>query len=220
MPRPDLIPSRGAVAEPLAMEVVRELVPEDLRQLAGAPKVGVPVLQRLRATHHRQAALMAEGKSITEVAMIVGCTTARLVQLQNDPAFAELVHYYQDQIITAQLSDAARLKDKIVDLGEMAVDEMTERMEDDERRKRMHVGDLRKIAEFAMDRTVAPPQVAASTPTPPAAITINFGTPIRTPAELSERGEIIEAHVEASSERAPIATVPRITQDEPKDGGE
>lgn len=208
MPRPDLIPARGAVAEPLVMEVARELTAEDVRRLGAGPKVGVPVLQRIRATHHRQAALLAEGKSVTDVAMIVGCTTARITQLQNDPAFAELVIYYRDQILTAQISDAARLKDKIIDVGEMAVNELAERLEDDDRRRRMHVGDVRKIAEFAMDRTVAPPQVAASTPSPPAAITINFGTPIRTPAELAGRGEIIEGTAEATPAAKPPPAPP------------
>lgn len=214
MPRPDLIPSRGAVAEPLVMEVARELTHDDLRLLSAGPKVGVPVLQRIRATHHRQAALLAEGKSVTDVALIIGCTTARITQLQNDPAFAELIVYYRDQIMTAQISDAARLKDKIIDVGEMAVNELAERLEDDDRRRRMHVADVRKIAEFAMDRTVAPPQVAASTPAPPAAITINFGTPIRTPSELTGRGDLLEGRAEPSeraperaSERAPFTTV-------------
>jgi|HubBroStandDraft_2_1064218.scaffolds.fasta_scaffold141923_1 hypothetical protein len=90
---PDLIPSRGAVAEPLVLEVVRELTPGDIARLSEAPKVGVPMIQRLRATHHRQAQLLAAGHSLTEVAAIVGCTTARLTQLQNDPTFIDLVAY-------------------------------------------------------------------------------------------------------------------------------
>lgn len=183
MSRPDLIPSRGAIAEPLVMEVVRPLTQADLAVLGEAPKVGVPPLQRLRATHHRQAALLAEGKSVSQVAAIVGCTPQRLTQLQTDPTFAELIHYYHDQMMVAHLTDAARLKDKIIDVGEMAVDELRERMEDDERRRRISAGEIRKIAEFAMDRTVAPPQMAPNVATTPAAITINFGTALRnTPA--------------------------------------
>jgi hypothetical protein len=166
------------------LEIERELTHADLAALAGAPNVGVPIVQKLRAIHHRQAALLADGKSVKEVAAIVGCTTARLTQLQNDPSFAELVEFYKDQIITAMLSDSARLRDKIVDVGEMAVDELRDRLEDTEQRKRIHVGEIRKIAEFAMDRTVAPPQAAAPTPQFPPTVTINFGTPIKQqPAE-------------------------------------
>jgi hypothetical protein len=197
MPRPDLIPSRGAIAEPLLMEVTRDITHEDLLRLGEAPKVSVPVLQKLRATHHRQAQLLAQGKKLTEVAAIVGCTTQRLVQLQVDPTFVELVSFYKDQIMVVALEDGARLRDKLVDVGEMAVDELRDRLEDDIARKRMRTGDVRQIAEFAMDRTVAPPKAAPNQQLSPAAITINFGTPIgaRSNAALPE-GKVIEAEVE------------------------
>ena len=181
MARPNFLPARGAVAEPLLIEVERELTSADLALLSDAPKVSVPVLQKLRAIHHRQAQLLASGKSVGEVAAIVGCTPQRLVQLRIDPTFCELVAYYQDQIMSAMLSDTSRLADKIVDLGEMAVDELRERMEDEGKRKALPIGEVRKVAEFAMDRTVAPPKVAAPPTAAPAAITINFGTKVRQP---------------------------------------
>ena len=175
----DLIPSRGAIAEPLTFSVVRELISTDMLRLSEAPKVGVPILQRLRAQHHRQAQLQAAGHAMNEIAAIVGCTTARLTQLQGDPMYMDLVSYYKDQIMTAMIEDSARLRDKLVDAGEMAVDELRDRLEDNERRNRMSTSDVRQIAEFAMDRTVAPPKAApAQSPIPPN-ITINFGTPIR-----------------------------------------
>jgi hypothetical protein len=195
----DLIPSRGAVAEPLILEVTRELTAEDIARMGDAPKVSVPVLQRLRATHHRQAGLLAEGKSVKEVAAIIGCTTQRIVQLQVDPTFADLVAYYHDQMMVNLLSDAARLKAKIIDVGEMAVDELVDRMEDDAKRQNMPVGEIRKIAEFAMDRTVAPPQSAPSAQIIPAVITMNFGTSIRHDAALeggAAAPKTIEARVE------------------------
>lgn len=182
MARRDIIPNRGAIAEPLLMEVERELTQQDLARLGEAPKVSVPILQKLRATHHRQAQLLASGKTVSEVAMIVGCTVQRLVQLQVDPTFAELVAFYQDQVMTAMMEDTVRLQAKIVDVGEMAVDELQARLEDDDKRAKMPVGEVRKIAEFAMDRTVAPAKTAPPPNTAPSAITINFGTPIDKPA--------------------------------------
>ena len=179
MAKPDLIPSRGAIAEALLLEVERELTPEDLLRLADAPKVTVPILQKLRATHHRQAQLLAQGKSLGETAAIVGCTTQRLVQLQVDPMFQQLVAYYQDQIMVLALEDGARLRDKLVDVGEMAVDELRDRMEDDSKRVSMRTDDVRKIAEMALDRTVAPPKVAAPSNTAPTQVTINFGTSLK-----------------------------------------
>jgi hypothetical protein len=181
------------VAAPLLLEVLRPLAAEDLGRLSDAPKVGVPLLQRLRAVHHRQAQLLASGKKVHEVAAIVGCTPQRIVQLQIDPSFAELVDYYRDQQMVLMLQDSARLADKIIDLGEMAVDELRDRFEDDTTRKAIQTGNVLRVAEFAMDRTVAPPKVAAQPIAPPAAITINFGTPVR-----RESAPTIEAEAEAA----------------------
>lgn len=199
----DLIPDRGAIAAPLRLEVARELTPDDLLRLADAPKSGVPVLKRARAIHHRQALLLAEGRPVAEVAMIVGCTAARLVQLQNDPTFQELMHYYTDQLTKALFDDAERLKHKILDLGEMAVDELHARMEDEGQRAAMPTGEVRKLAEFAMDRTVAPPKSAAGGPTMPEKITINFGTALKSTPE--DKTKTIEGQVAVEAEVVPDA---------------
>jgi hypothetical protein len=199
----ELIPSRGAVAEPLLLEVVRPLNATDLDRLAEAPKVGVPMIQRLRAIHHRQAQLLAEGKQLREVAAIVGCTPQRLTQLQTDPTFIELVGYYRDQIMVQQLEDSARLRDKLVDVGEMAVDELRERLEDDAARKRMGVDQLRKIGEFAMDRTVAPPKAAPMIASAPTAITISIGTaPVKRPDEPGQK--TIDGRAETAGNDLPL----------------
>lgn len=200
MSKPDLIPSRGAVAEPIYLTVERELTGRDLDRLSEAPAVTVPILQKLRSTHHKMAILIAQGKPLNEVAILVGCTVQRLVQLQVDPTFTELVRVYQDQVISAMLTDAGRLADKIVDVGEMAVDELHERMEDPQRRKNLPIGEVRKIAEFAMDRTVAPPKAAPNLPVVPAAITINFGTPMKAIPEgghktVAEEAKVIDGKV-------------------------
>lgn len=199
MSRPDLIPSRGAISTPLIMEVVRELTPQDLMRLGEAAKVGVPAIQKLRATHHRQAQLLAEGRSVSEVAIIVGCTTQRLVQLQTDPTFADLVAYYQDQVMSAMIEDSARLKDKIIDVGEMAVDELRDRLEDPDKRNKVHIGEIRKIAEFAMDRTVAPPKAAPPQTNAPASVTINFGTPLL-PRAIEDEKDVKTIEHETSTE--------------------
>lgn len=181
MARGDIMPLRGRVGQPLLMEVTRELTQEDLLRLADSPKVTVPVLQKLRAVHHRQAQLLASGKKVTEVAAIVGCTVQRLVQLQVDPTFTELVKYYQDQTMVAHLEDTARIQAKLIDAGELAIDEIGARLEDPEKRAKMRTGDLRQIAEMAMDRTVAPIKAAPQSTIAPAAVTISFGTPVGAP---------------------------------------
>jgi hypothetical protein len=184
IPVSDLLPSRGRVASPLLLEVRAELKPDDLLRLSEAPKTTVPVLQKLRAVHHHQARLMAQGKTHGEIAAIIGCSVQRLVQLNVDPAFMSLVEYYKDQLMEQMLSDSARLQDKIVDVGEMAVDELHERLEDDDKRRKLPIGEVRKIAEFAMDRTVAPMKTAAPPNATPTAVTINFGTSLRSTDDL------------------------------------
>ena len=193
MNKADLFPPAGRPRK-LHMEVVRELTAEDLRALRtpAACASGPPPLQKLRASHHQQAKLLAEGKKIVEVAAIVGVTPERIHQLQHDPAFIELVAYYQDQIMSAALDDARRVQGKLVDIAEMAVDELSERLEDEGARKAMPIGELRKIAEMGLDRTVAPPKATSSAPPPPTAITLNFGSAIANLGPQSQHSATID----------------------------
>ena len=200
----DIIPVRGAISEDLGLEVLRELTFDDMKRLKDAPKLGVPVIQKLRSVHHHQAKLIAEGKKLVDIAVEVGCTTQRLVQLQNDPTFAELVLYYRDQITTANIDIAQRVQAKILDVGEMAVNELHDRLENDETRRRMPVGEVRKMAEFAMDRTVAPPKQAMNAAPPPSSVTINFGTSVR---QVDIKAENT---IDGTAEDAPLLPPPKV----------
>lgn len=171
----NVLPLRGALAAPLSLELVRELTAEDLKDLINAPRTDVPVLKKLRAIHHRQAALLAEGKTNNEVAAICGTTAQRVVQLKQDPAFKDLMHYYEDQIITLQLEDSARIRDKLIDTSEMALDEIRDRLEDDAKRTAMPTSELRQVAQLGLDRTVAPPKATTTVVTTPSVITLDFG---------------------------------------------
>jgi len=177
----DLIPPRGPTMAPLVLEIVRDLCPMDLEQLVMKNadgqdhRVGPPPLQKIRAIHHRQALLIAQGKTIKDAAVIVGSTPQRITQLLNDPAFKDLVQYYQDQILTREFEDTVRIHHKTNDLGEMAIDELRERLEDDERRKTIPTQEIRKIAFDALDRTSLPPKSTTNTQLTPTTITLNFG---------------------------------------------
>lgn len=171
----ELIPSRGAFRS-IDLEVVREITPADIIALANAPKVPQVSPLKLRAIHHNQARLLAQGKAIKEVALLTGRTPQSITDLQKSPAFVDLVSYYSDQINTAALEDAVRIKAKLVDAAEVAVDEIQDRLEDEAKRKSMPIGELRKIAELGLDRTVAPPQATPSNqPPPPVQMTFNIG---------------------------------------------
>ena len=84
----------------------------------------------------------------------------------------------------------------MVDAGEMAVDELTRRLEDDGLRTTMQTDQVRKIAEFAMDRTVAPPKATPPTNTTPLSVTLNFGTSLREPAIAKAEPKTIEGKTE------------------------
>lgn len=170
------VPARGAVMAPLFVEVIRTLTAEDIVALANNPEL-VPQepTQKLRAVHHRMAMLLSEGKSISEVAAITSYTTARIGQLQKDPGFQNLMGYYHDQLITAHMEDAIRLQGKLVDIAEMAADEIVERLDDAETIKKVPLGELRNLMTMGADRTVAPPKSTTTVINPPHKITLGFG---------------------------------------------
>lgn len=170
------IPTRGAIAAPLFAEVVRALTAEDIMLLATSEeKVQLAPTQKLRAVHHKMAMLLSEGKGVAEVGAITGYTPQRITQLQNDPAFQDLIKYYSDQLITAHMEDAVRLQSKLVDVAEMALNEISERLEDDATRKAMPVGELRQLTTMGADRTVAPPKATTTVVNVPHKITLNIG---------------------------------------------
>lgn len=183
MPPRDLLPKRGAPAAPLIMSVVRELGHDDILRLASLPKVRVqpPPIQRIKAVHHRQAALLASGKPPSEVALIVGSTAQRISQLQADPTFRELIAYYQEQIADNTIEAAQRVQGALVEISELTVIEIRDRLANDGVRGALSIDELRKLAEMAADRTVAPPRTAVQGGSVPTNITFNIGGPRQLP---------------------------------------
>lgn len=184
----DLIPKRGKFSL-LGLEVVRELNLSELPQLALIPPTGPPEIQAVSARHKLQARLVAEGRSNLEVADIVGCTPQRIYQLKQMKTFQELVSYFQDQIQEGGIEDAQRFQGKLLQAGELALDELNERLGDDQQRKLLPVGELRKITEMAADRTVAPSKSAPQGTSPPQSITLNFGTTVKPKEKIIDNDE-------------------------------
>jgi hypothetical protein len=158
------------------MSYVRDLTAADLARLANALPTTIPPLKKMRATHHKQAQLLALGHKPTEVARVCGTTPSRLSVLQNDPTFSELISYYQSQQSEVAIETHKRVQETLVDVLELAANEIQERLSDDTKLSRLDVSELRKIAEFAADRTVAPPRATQQGSTlPPTKISLNFG---------------------------------------------
>lgn len=173
-----MLPSRGRAGIVLTMTTVRRLTPQDFldAQLKPTTKMAAPIIQKLRTIHHRTAILVAEGRPDEEVALLVGYTAQRVRDLKVDPAFSELVSGYKSQITELLVADSARIQAKLVDVFELATDEIQERLEDPKKRGELPIGELRQVAAFAGDRSVAPPKAAPTNTPPPVHVTFNVGS--------------------------------------------
>jgi len=175
-----MLPSRGRPGQVLLMTVGRELHADDLVRLAtdaNAPYVAQPMIKKLRAIHHATARHLVAGKSVKEVAALVGYTPQRVSDLKNkDPAFQNLLSYYEMQREEIDVDTTNRMQAKLVDIAELATDEIADRLEDPAKMAQIPVGELRQIAQLGLDRTVAPPKTAQPAATAPTHITFNMGT--------------------------------------------
>ena len=143
-------------------------------QLAAGPK-GPTALVRLRHTHHLLARALAEGKSNIEAAALSGYSPNSVSALKADPAFRELVAHYK-----AQVDDLfAQIQDRIGALGVSFLDEIQFRLESAP--ESFSIGQLQKMAEFLLDRSVAPakggPKSAAGVGPAAISVKIDFSGP-------------------------------------------
>lgn len=138
--------SRGGrrARAPLAVEVLRELGPEDLpalQQRAAAQAPGQS-LARIRHSHHQLAQLLAQGKEQAEVALITGYSPAYISTIKNDPTFQELLSHYASVTEAAFVDVMERLRV----LGLNSIDELQQRLEEDpeawSRRELMELAEL------------------------------------------------------------------------------
>lgn len=184
------LPSRGALSV-LSIEVEKELEEKDLLDLRFMPDNSPPTLKTISARHRRTAMMVARGFGNEHIAEALGYTPARVSQLRFDPAFAELVAYYEDQIHEESLTDEKRIQEKLRAMTETGLDLINERLEDPAHRERISTSELRQLVAMGADRTVAPPKAIVNTNAPPAEITLNFGTTLKpkeiTPAKVIDQ---------------------------------
>lgn len=72
---------------------VRPMTRDDVQHLR--EKSSLPVIQRLRESHHNIARLAAAGLSNKEIAARCGFSPNRISSLRNSPAMVELIAHYQ-----------------------------------------------------------------------------------------------------------------------------
>lgn len=128
----DLGSGRGARPghkQPLYIELVRTLIPDDLAAIQAPPasSEAVPMVKNLRSSHHRLAELIAAGRPPGEISIITGYSASYISSLKSDPAFNELVAFYEftKQTIFAEAMERLKL------LGLDAVEKLHERLNDE-----------------------------------------------------------------------------------------
>lgn len=130
---------RGSPA--VAASYVRDIAPEDFPKIMDGKVEAAPSLtslQTVRTTHHLAARSLAEGKSVTDTAIITGYSPNRIYQLQQDPTFQELLAYYKDQVREKWLNVQERLAALSLDMTEEAqrrLDEVPDSFTNEELRR-------------------------------------------------------------------------------------
>lgn len=140
--------SRGRNKVELQYSYLRDIGTEDVKVLLEAPDRGIetPSLLKLRTRHHHLARLLAEGLSNAECQLITGYSPARISILKNDPAFADLVEYYSEQVKEVYINVHQRL----AGLGLDVLEELQQRLE--EKPESFTHTELRQLMETSMDR--------------------------------------------------------------------
>ena len=91
---------RSSAEEPLVVELVRVLVPEDLEVIRHPPAKPAKIddseshILRITNSHHQIARLLATGTNNTQTAALSGHSPAYISRLQKDPSFRDLLAYY------------------------------------------------------------------------------------------------------------------------------
>lgn len=141
---------------PLEIEVIRQLGPADLAAIQNPPESaeGTPVVRQLRHSHHRIAELVAAGRPPAEISIVTGYAASYISSLRGDPAFNELVAYYEFQKREIFADSIERLKS----LGLDAIERLHERLNDPEK-----VWSNKELMDL-VEMSLVAPQQAKGTP--------------------------------------------------------
>lgn len=152
----ELNPTGGLGRPPKAtmVEIVRELGPDDVRQLGKGIGSKPSALKRITETHHLIARLMAQGEAGYAIADATGYSQSRLSILKGDPAFQELIAHYRGEVEEVRAEHFVNTTAKLVAIRNDTLDAIHDKVLDED----LPLRDLREIAEMSMDRTGYGPQ--------------------------------------------------------------
>jgi len=122
----DLTHTRGRKKKELDFDLVGELGETELEAL-NAPRPATVQISKIRDSHHTIARYIAQGLGGTEISRLTGYSVSRISILRTDPAFSELVNFYQGKMVDVR----AKLDERLVDATGTALSVLQERLEDD-----------------------------------------------------------------------------------------
>lgn len=141
---------RSAKAVPWSVEFEREIGPEDLALLHSSFRVGpsnpTAPLANIREPHHMLAQMVAKEEATVKISAVTGYSPQRIRQLQNDPAFSELVEHYREQ----EKFDGADIQAQVRYATMIANAILLERLEDEP--TSFSNKELREIRDAGLDR--------------------------------------------------------------------
>ena len=152
------ITTTGRRAAEAELELLGAIEPSDLVARAEGVCSEVPTLNKIRAIHHDIAKMLAQGMKPSYISSVLNYSLSRISTLQRDPAFKELVTYYNKGNEVA----FADVRKQIATLSSDAVAELSARLE--EQSDSISTANLLEIAKLSLDRSgfapVAKSQVA------------------------------------------------------------
>jgi hypothetical protein len=180
----------GGASIPVVAEFVRNLQVEDLELLNSPRPASVKQsLKRITARHHALARHVATGLKVSEAGAIMGYDIGYVSFLGQDPAFVELVTFYQSNVEREQRDNFARL----VDLTADAADLLAERMENEP--DKISTGQALEILKTGADRTGLGP----SSTTTAVSVNLNLADRMKRAREAAT-GRVINAQPSEASD--------------------
>jgi hypothetical protein len=136
----------------IEFQVDRPLTPEDLANRGSTSRK--TSLRRITDRHHAMARAIALGATTAEIAVIYNMSTVWVNGLKADPAFRELVAFYARADDLTMRTTVQRMASVAND----AIDLIEERLENEETRDKVSIGQALEIAKTFADRTGNGPQ--------------------------------------------------------------
>ncbi len=156
----EIFRTRGRAARKVEASVVRELDSADMVLLSAERGViKASPIKRISERHHALARNLASGMEVGEAAILTGYDISRVSILKSDPAFKELLTFYREDAQRPYRDLHQRLSGLSMDAAEELAVRLEEDMQvEDQKEKKISIGQLMELTKMGADRTGFGPQ--------------------------------------------------------------